>query len=300
MMAGTARTTTKSRTPRDRLTQVAARSTARRGRPPAGGEVEDDASRQSIQGVERAMGVLSLFATSEQPTLGVTEIAQQLGLSKAVVHRILSAFRAQGFVETDSRSHRYRLGPQVLVLGLSYLDRLDVRGIAHDAMRELVRLTNETATLCTRVGWDCVYLDQVTPNRNVKLMVQLGRAFPLHTGAASKALLAFLDQAEREEYLTSHELVRLTSRSITDAGALREELDEIRELGYAVSSGELEGSSAAVAAPFFGHDGTPLAVISVSGPIERFGAQIESSAKQLDEELRRVSARLGYRGGSVR
>lgn len=261
----------------------------------ARGAAGEAVRRQGIHGVERALSVLSLFAAPDRPTLGVTEIAHELGLSKAVVHRVLSAFRGAGFVESDPETHRYELGPQILFLGLAYLDRLDVRGIAHHAMSELVRLTNETSTLSARVGWDCVYLDQVTPNRTVKLQVQLGRPFPLHTGAASKTLLAFLPEEEREEYLTRHELVRLTSRSITDASALRHELEAIRDRGFAVSYGELEGSCGAVAAPIFGYEGVPLAVISVSGPIERFGSEIEASAKILEEEVHRVSQRLGYR-----
>ncbi len=184
---------------------------------------------QSVQGIERALDVLSLFVEAESQTLGVTEIAQSLGLSKAVVHRILSTFRAKEFVEIDDMTHRYRLGPKILMLGLRNMDRLDFRVIAREAMTELVRTTNETATLSIRVGWDRVYIDQITPERDVKMVVQIGRPFPLHTGASSKALLAFLPTPEQEEYLASHELVAMTAHSITDPVKLRAELKSIRE-----------------------------------------------------------------------
>ncbi|MGH9063839.1 MAG: IclR family transcriptional regulator [Acidimicrobiales bacterium] len=245
--------------------------------------------------MERALDVLTLFATGGSPTLGVTEIAERLDLSKAVVHRALAAFRAKGFVEMDETTHRYLLGPEILFLGLSYLDRLDVRSIAREAMTGLVAATRETATLSVRVGWSRVYIDQVTPDRDVKMVVQLGRPFPLHTGASSKALLAFLPRAESERYLREHDLVRLTPLTITSQAKLRRELRGVRERGYAMSFGERDAGAGAVAAPVFGHDGQLRAVISVSGPVDRFRPVVDQAADLLLSATRGVSERLGHR-----
>jgi IclR family transcriptional regulator, acetate operon repressor len=255
----------------------------------------DQESSQSIQGVKRALDVLDLFGASDAPSLGVTEIAQKLQLSKAVIHRILSAFKAKGFVEMDPVSHRYMLGPQIVMLGLSYLDRVDTRGVAHAAMVKLAEETNETATFSVRAGFERVYIDQVTPDRDVKMVVQLGKPFPLHTGASSKALLASLSPDEQETYLTSHELLALTDASITDPDKLRKELVVIRELGYATSFGERDEGAGSVAAPVFGYSTGLVGVISVSGPIERFRSEIEDVAQILLAAVRSLSQRLGYR-----
>ncbi len=141
---------------------------------------EPEDKQQGLNGIERALDVLVLFSNSDSPTLGVTEIAAELALSKAVVHRLLTTFRARGFVEIDPETHRYRLGPEIGILGLSYLDRIDLRSLGHEVLVSLVALTNETATMSVLVGSTRIYLDQVTPNRDVKMMVQLGRPFPLH------------------------------------------------------------------------------------------------------------------------
>ena len=250
---------------------------------------------QSVQGIDRALDVLSLFVEADSHTLGVTEIAQSLGLSKAVVHRILSTFRAKEFVEIDETTHRYRLGPKILMLGLSQINRLDFRIVAREAMSELVKATNETATLSIRVGWDRVYIDQITPERDVKMVVQIGRPFPLHTGASSKALLAFLSEAEQEEYIGSRELVAMTAHSITDRDQLRVELKRIRSKGHAVSFGERDDSAGSVAAPIFGLDARLLGVISISGPAERFRDEVDEAAATLLSATRSVSARMGHR-----
>jgi DNA-binding IclR family transcriptional regulator len=80
---------------------------------------------ETLNSVARAVDVLNLFARAGG-TLGVTEIATELALAKAVVHRILQAFRAKGYVELDPATHRYSLGPNAVALGLSHVDRLDV------------------------------------------------------------------------------------------------------------------------------------------------------------------------------
>jgi IclR family transcriptional regulator, acetate operon repressor len=256
---------------------------------------EAPAASQTIAGVERALDVLSLFGDDDVTDLGVTEVADRLDLSKSVVHRILSSLRVKGYVELDEDSRRYRLGPAILTLGLSYLDRLNVREVARDALRELVRRTDETATLSVRSNDHRVYVDQVTPGRDIKMVVQLGSAHPLHAGGSSKAMLAFLPEAERESYLTSQTLDAITPLTITSADDLRQELSAIRAQGYAVSLGERQAGAGSVAAPVFGHDGNVVGVISVCGPVERFTDEVESCARHLLEVTRDVSRRLGHR-----
>jgi IclR family transcriptional regulator, acetate operon repressor len=260
------------------------------------GKVASGQGGESSSGIERALDVLRCFDRAGQETLGVTEIADEVGLSKAVVHRTLSAFRSRGFLDMEESTHRYRLGPEILKLGLRYLDRIDVRSLARQTLADLVAATDETATLSVRVGWTRVYIDQVTPNRDVKMVVQLGEQFPLHAGASSKALLAFLPEPEQEEYLAHRSLSAVTSHTITDPDQLRKELDAIRAAGFAMSFSERDASAGSVAAPVFGHEAVPVGVISVSGPVERFRAEARSASQALLAAARDLSRRLGDRG----
>lgn len=248
---------------------------------------------ETLNSVARAVDVLNLFGR-DATTLGVTEIAMELGLAKAVVHRILQAFRSKGYVELDPVTHRYSLGPRAVLLGLSYLDRLDVRTVAHEALRELSDATNETATLSIRFGDDRVYVDQINPARDVQMVVQLGRPFPLHAGASSRAFLAFLPDEEQERYL-SQSLKQVTDDTIVDPSALRAELRVIRADGFAKSVGESDPGTVAAAAPIFDRHGAVTAAMSVCGPRERFHDQLDAAGKRLVELTKRTSSRLGYR-----
>lgn len=252
---------------------------------------------KTIASIERAMDVLALFADTGRATLGVSEIAQELGLSKAVVHRILSSFRAKGFVVLDEMTRRYALGPKAMYLGLAYMDKLDIRRLARPVMERLSAATDETSTLSFRVGHARVYIDQVTPARDVKMVVQLGKEHPLHAGASSKAFLAFLDKAEIDAFLARGQLERLTPLTIAGKAALAKELKEVRLRGYASSMGERLEGAGSVAAPVFGHDGRPVAVISICGPVERFRSEADRCAAMLVTATSELSRHLGYHTG---
>jgi len=260
-------------------------------------ESEEVSAEPTINAVLRAVDVLFCVAESEEPSIGVTEVSDKLAVSKAVVYRLLSSLRARGLVEIDEETHRYSLGPRVLALGEAYRARVDMRSVCRAEMEALVRCTDETATLSIRRGCRRTYIDQVTPYREVKMVVQLGQEFPLHAGASSKAFLAFLP-AEQQRECTS-ELTKLTVQTVTSRSVLEHELELIRERGYAVSLGERDPSAGSIAAPIFAADSpSPVAVMSVCGPVERFSTELEAIPGLLCDATRRISARLGHTSGA--
>ena len=258
-------------------------------------EVADGAT---VASVLRAADVLSLFARSERRSLGITEIAKALGLSKAVVYRILASLRHRGFIEVDVDTRRYSLGSEALLLGFAFLEHVDARRLARSTLAQLCTATGETAALALRVGWERVYVDQVTPDRDIKMVVPIGQRFPLHAGSSSKAFLAFLDERELERFFRQSSLQRLTPATISDPSALRKDLLRIRRQGYATSLGERHTGSASAAVPILDEEGRPTAVLTVCGPADRFAAGLNEAAQLLMEAGHELSRRLGYVGSS--
>lgn len=258
-----------------------------------------EGSSATIATVERAANVLMHFARVADRDLGVTEIATALGMSKAAVHRILASFRGAGLIDIDERTRRYRLGVAAMQLGLAYTDRISIRALAHPELVRLSEQTNETATLSIRTGRTRIYVDQETPDREVIMSVALGEPYPLHAGASSKAFLAFLPSAEIEEYLEGP-LDSLTSGTVVDAHKLGEELAKIREQGWATSSAERKPGAASVAAPVLDASGKPVAVISVSGPTDRFLTELDEVREALMVVTQRLGRQMGYGVGAER
>ncbi|GAA3613338.1 IclR family transcriptional regulator [Nonomuraea rosea] len=257
-------------------------------------QVEIENQSRSIASVERAMDVLLLFGRSNRADLGVTEIATELDLTKAAVHRILTALRSRELIALDPVTRRYSLGHAAIALGRAYMARTDLRAMAGTELRRLSVSTEETATLSVRRGDTRLYVDQVVPAQELRMEVSLGIPYPLHAGSSSKAILAFLREEEIEGYMVRHRLDALTARTITDPDKLRAELAAIRRRGYATSLGERQEGAASVAAPIFDHDGLVIAAVSVAGPGARFKAHLQEAARPLLESAARLSAQLGH------
>ncbi|MDT9593599.1 IclR family transcriptional regulator [Nocardioides zeae] len=247
-------------------------------------------------GLLRAMAVLSLIAERSPTRLGVSTIARDLDLPKAVAHRILKEFTAADYLVFDDRTKRYRLGPSSLTLGLAALRDLDVPKIARPHLDRLVAATGETATLSVRNGSARVYVDQVLSSHEIRMSISLGTSHPLHAGSSSKAILAHLGEAELDAYLATAALERVTAQTITDPVALRADLERVRELGYAVSAGERQSGAGSVAAPLYRASGEAFGSISLCGPRDRFTPEAyEEYARLVLKTAAEISAELGYK-----
>ncbi|MFI9625899.1 IclR family transcriptional regulator [Streptomyces sp. NPDC052042] len=227
----------------------------------------------------RVADVLLLFAGGPQ-YLGVSAISRKLGLSKAVVHRILRSLVSREILQTDPDIAGYRLGPAAVALGAIALSRFEIRTAAMPVLRRLRDETTETTTLSGLVGEERVYLAQFECPREVKMTVEVGRRFPLHAGSSGKAILAFLP-GDRRETVLARPLEPLTERTITDSAALRAELAEIAREGVAVSMGERQSDAASIAAPLIGPDGEAHGSISVCGPSHRFTPELVAHTREL-------------------
>ncbi|WP_067669140.1 IclR family transcriptional regulator [Nocardia miyunensis] len=243
----------------------------------------------------RVADVLLLF-TDGPSRLGVSAIARELGLSKAVVHRILQSLATRGMVVLDPDSRQYRLGPAATALGARAFRDSDLRASALDLLRALRDETGETATLTALVPDGRIYLDQVEGTHEIKMTVELGRRFPLHAGSSGKCMLAFLPEDARRRALAGP-LTALTTSTVTDPDSLAAELDEVRARGFAQSGGERQPDAGSVAAPVFGITGEVIGSISVCGPRYRVTEEfVEKIAPRVVDTAERISRRMGHRG----
>lgn len=220
------------------------------------------------EAADRVSDVLLLFAQSDNP-LGVSQIARTLSLSKAVVHRILQSLTSRSLLQLVPGGSSYIIGPAATTLASKAWSQLDLRTLASPILKRLRAGTRETTTLSVLVGSHRIYLDQYESPQEVKMVVELGPRFALHSGASSRVILAFLPSAFTDEavrQLAEHQ-------SDLDEDTYRHDLSIVREKGYAVSYNERRTGAASIAAPFFDASGNVMGSISSSGPAFRYGEE---------------------------
>jgi IclR family transcriptional regulator, acetate operon repressor len=258
-------------------------------------ETHDEERSGSVGGTaaaDRVADVLLTFAGTGG-VLGVSEVARRLGLSKAVVHRILRSLVSRRLLAVDEGGG-YRLGPTAATLGARAVRDLNLRERALPVLGRLRDESGETATVSELVGVSRVYLDQVPSRQEIRMTVEIGRPFPLHAGASSRAMLAFAPPELRRQIL-SGSLEALTPVTIVDREKLEEELVRNGREGVTVSFGERQPGAGSVAAPLLAADGRAVGAISVCGPVDRFDDEVVGRLRhRVREAAREISQELGW------
>jgi DNA-binding IclR family transcriptional regulator len=245
--------------------------------------------------LRNAMEVLELFA-EERREIGVTEAAALLRRPKSTTSRWLAAMEEAGFLDRDSASGRYRLGMRLAALGELARQSTSLQQLARPRLEALARRSGETANLVVLSDGYAVNVELVESPRPIKHVGWLGRRLPLHATAAGKALTAWLGAAGIEDILPAR-LDRFTPATISDRRALLEELERVRELGFAEAWGELEEDLVGLAAPVRDYTGRVVGAITISAPLARVApASAPALAAQVMRAAAELSRALGARG----
>ena len=260
-----------------------------------------EASRYRNQAAQRVLAVLSAFAGPERD-LGVTELALRLGMNKNMVHRALTTLAARGFVTRAADRARYQLGYRVLMLAGDD-DAFDIRALCRPTLEELHALTGESVFLSIIVGRARVNVDWIEGRGRRVSASQRGRSVPLHCTKMSRALLACLDDREISAYLAgAAPLTRYDQIFPETAGATAQDIWDdvarVRRDGFITWRNPQQYGANYIAFPLLDGAGRPHALVTVGGPLERFGperiadlmAPMRAVLQPLQQHARHVAA----------
>lgn len=249
---------------------------------------------REVQSLARGLTILSLLAETEEP-MGVTEIAQALGVDKSSAFHLLSTLANRGFVEQDARDRRYKLGLRIVELSRRALDRIELRAVAKPTLKLLQQRTGEAAHLAIMADRSVVYIDAVDSGANLNVNTEIGRRAPAHCTAIGKSLIAWLPSEELEKFVGESPLVRYTPRTITTLRELIPHLETVRERGYAVDDEEFDPGVRCVAAAARDYRGKVVASVGISGPAIRVTLErIPEIGTTVLEAAREISRLLGH------
>lgn len=249
--------------------------------------------RYRIQAIERAVAILNAFSADEHE-LGVTEIADRLGLHKSTVHRFMVNLDAAGMVERNSRTGRYRLGMRIFELGGLVKQRINLWDEALPFLESLVRDTGETGHLAVLDAGEAIYIERVEARRALRVPSAVGRGYPAHATNLGKVLLADLEPERLAEIVRERGLAAYTPHTIVDPTALDLELSRIRERGYAIDNEEYDEGLRCIGAPVRDHSGRVVAALGIGGPVTRITpARVEDLSTLVMAAASGLSRRLG-------
>lgn len=209
-----------------------------------------------------------LEAVRDLDGAGISEIARHVDRSKGGVYRHVKTLERLGYL--TRRGDSYELAIGLWTLAADVPERL----LDTDGWRTLDSVaasTDYSVSLVLYEGGRAVYAYQECSPAVERLIGGLGDEVPLHATAAGKAILAYLSADQIDSRIEDRDLPAFNDDTVTDATALRSELDTVRDERIAVERGERHPELHSVAAPILVDPQRPLGAIAVTATTDELG-----------------------------
>ena len=255
-----------------------------------------DAQRYRLYGVERALDTLELLAAAGPDGMTLTELAEQISVSKSSAFALLQTLVARGFAaDSGARlTRRYRLGMALAKLGDAAAVQSPLISLAMPVMQSVTDATGLTTRLVVPDGPYAVVTARVDAPGSVRFASYLGmREYP-HCTSAGKALLATLPPEQARALALEAGMPARTVRTITDPDDLLRDLELSAARGYTIDDEEDSEGVFCVGAAIFDRNGERVAAISGTGlKLNRPTWRMDELGLTIREAADQVTAALG-------
>ena len=224
------------------------------------------AEPSSVQSLDRAFDLLELLCRSHGGmTIGA--LSAETGLHKSTVHRLLASMCQRGYVQRDAATSIYRASMRLCELSSYIMDNLDMVDIVRAPLEALGRQTEETVHLAMQEGRDIVYIHKVERGSGaIRMFSRIGMRRPLFCTGVGKAILATWPDSEVQAVWTQSDVHPWTAHTIVEEQAFFEEIERVRQRGYAIDNEENELGIRCIAAALPDYSGRATYAISLSAP----------------------------------
>jgi len=251
--------------------------------------------RYFVPGLARGLRVLEIIAEADKP-LTIAEIAKILGVSRSSAFRITYTLNHLGFLSCPKGDKLYDLGPRVLGLGFSYLNRQDIIKIAKPHLERLRDQTEISSHLAIRETNEVLYLDNIVSKSSFVSNISTGERRPVYASPLGWVLMGDILDADIRDVFEGTIFKKLTEHTPKNIDDLIARISQARERGYVISRGFVQRGGSTITAPILDEAGKVVAVIDISGPDSGFDFDKMDSfyVPAVVDTAREISRNLGY------
>ncbi len=228
-----------------------------------------ESADSTIKSVEITCSIISSLKEVER--MGVTELATHLGYSKSTIHRHLSTLEENQFVVNEEGN--YRLSLKFLNIAENVGNQFPNYGVIKREVDKLAEETGEVAHFGIEEHGLVAYLYKSVGNQAVSTASKAGSWQPMHSTSLGKAILANLTPEEIDSIIDQHGLPAKTEKTIHDRDELFEDLESVRQRGFALDDEENVTGLRCIAAPVL-DEGSVFGAVSVTGPSSRIDNEL--------------------------
>jgi DNA-binding IclR family transcriptional regulator len=234
----------------------------------------------------KALALLDAFS-GQFTVLGVTALADRVGIPKSTAYRLLNVLIECGYVRRVGdryclTEHLFEVGNQVRSCRPS-----GIRELAMPYLGDLFAQTHQTVHLAVLSGTDVLYLDKISGSDAAWCPTSVGCRRPAYATALGKALLAFGESEDLDRNLRVP-FRRFTPHTMITAAQVQRSVERIRDAGIATDHEELHRGVNCIAAPVLDlRSGRALAAISICSVNSSAGKRHSLLLLSIADELSR-------------
>jgi DNA-binding IclR family transcriptional regulator len=253
---------------------------------------EPDAGRDGRDALQTTASSLRIVDhILERGGASLAELVESTGLAKSTVHSHLSTLAAYGYVVNED--NRYHLGAKFCHLGDYVRTRKEYHRIAEETIARLSEESTMEVDFAIEEHGRIISLYGNLDFSSIPRFLIDGSPFHVHTTASGKAIVAHYDPERVRAIIDRWGLPAATDRSITTEEELFEELERVREQGFAENRGEAIEGFWAVGKAVRSPRGEVYGSLNLSGPEylvdeETRATQVElleRAVEQFEEEI---------------
>lgn len=222
-------------------------------------------------------------ALKELEGAGVTDLAEQVGVSKGTIHNHLATLEHEDYIV--KKDGEYNLGFRFLDVANTVKKRVKIGDLVQKEVDKLAEESGEMVLYTAEEHGLGVCLYRALGENAVQTPLYIGHRETLHHTAVGKSILAHLPEERVREIIDEHGLEQKTDNTITDPDELFNELKKVRKEGIAYNRGETIPGLIGVGAPITDQSGDTVFGISIIGPTSRLDS--EEKIEELSEMLKR-------------
>ena len=252
-----------------------------------------DRPDRSVQSVERVLDIIEVLST-EHDGIGVTAIANRVGLHKSTVHRLLTTLTGRGYLAHTAEGN-YKIGLKLIEAVSCYINSLELQT---EARPYLVQITGELG-LTSHLGVldkdMVVYIEKMDVVSSVRMYSQIGLRMHSYCSSLGKCLLSNYSKKELNGIMKDCSFIRFTNKTIGSIEELHREMAKVRKLGWAMDDEEYEIGHRCIGAPIYDYKGDIIAAISASGPTNLLNdSRIGPVSEYVKTVATELSRSMGY------
>jgi DNA-binding IclR family transcriptional regulator len=249
---------------------------------------------KSVPAVDRVFTILELLAGSKRG-LSPAELVEMTGMPRSSVHCLTLTLERRGYLYRNTKTGRYLLGLKLFGLANYANGGMELRERAAPELSQLMQQTRLTVHLAVLENDEAVLVAKVDSPGIFRLATWAGKRMEFHCTSIGKAMAAHLPEETVLRIVAAHGLTRHNENTILCERKLREELREVRKLGYAVDDEEEEIGLRCIGAPVFDSEGNVVAAISIAGPTSQIHAEnLATYAAKVKKTAVQISKMIGF------